>query len=606
MGLIGPTFQNILMLASLVLVFMPVIFSIRWALSRPIVRRLTILGLGCQLMNIAFDIVDDNPSVNGYWLFNDENPVHIITQELFAAAAISFLCSGLYYFIVSSWTSEASLASERDLLRGEVEERRRVEQALQQEKHFTDAMLDSLPGIFYLLDEQGRFLRWNKNAEEVLGYSPDEIARMNALDFFGEDGKQTVSKAMQKVFVEGFASVEATLAAKDGSRRPYLFTGTRIMIGDKLHLLGTGIDISQRILAEEVRRQHSEALRQTLDGIAIADLDGIIQFVNPAWAAMHGYSPEELEGKHLSVFHTSEQIARDLNPFLEILRENGSHLGEVNHVKKDGVVFPTWMSATIVRDKHDAPRSMIAMARDISQQRNLEAQLGQAQKMESVGRLAGGVAHDFNNLLMAILGYAEMILTDSHELNPGVREWIEEIKKAGERARDLTRQLLAFGRKQTLEMKVLDLNDVVVGFGKMLKRLIGEDIQVQTLLNPRIGSVEADPAQIEQVLLNLAVNARDAMPNGGRLTIETADAVLDDAYAATHPYVEPGTYVMLSVTDTGCGMSVETQKTVFEPFFTTKGPGEGTGLGLATVYGIVKQHRGYISVYSELDQGTTF
>jgi CheY-like chemotaxis protein len=223
-----------------------------------------------------------------------------------------------------------------------------------------------------------------------------------------------------------------------------------------------------------------------------------------------------------------------------------------------------------------------------------------------VGRLAGGVAHDFNNLLTAILGYAEIALTDPEGLNPSQREALVEIGKAGERARDLMRQLLAFGRKQALAVTVVDLNDVIDGFGKMLKRLIGEDIHVVSVLDPAIGLVKADPAQIEQILLNLAVNSRDAMPDGGKLTFETMDVVLDDTYHATHMEVEPGSYVMLAVSDTGYGMDSETLKSIFEPFFTTKERGKGTGLGLATVYGIVKQHGGHITVYSETGRGTTF
>ncbi|MCX5768798.1 MAG: ATP-binding protein, partial [Candidatus Hydrogenedentes bacterium] len=264
-------------------------------------------------------------------------------------------------------------------------------------------------------------------------------------------------------------------------------------------------------------------------------------------------------------------------------------------------------------DKGGEARAVLASARDITerkraeeQQRSLEAQLSHAQRMESVGRLAGGIAHDFNNLLMVILGYTEMALADSTGLTPVLRDQLRQIYEGAERARDLTRQLLAFGRKQTLEMKVLDLNEVVLSFEQMVAHLIGEDIQIQASLKPDVSKVEADAAQIEQVLLNLAVNARDAMPNGGHLVVETADVVLDDAYAATHPDVEPGPYVLLAVSDTGCGMNAETLRMVFEPFFTTKDPGKGTGLGLATVYGIVKQHRGSVSAYSEIGLGTTF
>jgi nitrogen-specific signal transduction histidine kinase len=245
------------------------------------------------------------------------------------------------------------------------------------------------------------------------------------------------------------------------------------------------------------------------------------------------------------------------------------------------------------------------MVEDITAQRALEEQFRQAQKMEAVGQLAGGVAHDFNNLLTAILGSADLLLMDLPQEDPR-REDLTAIRDAGERAATLTRQLLAFSRRQVLQPRVIGLNQVVAGIGKLLPRIIGEDIQLDLTLAPDLWSVSADPGQIEQVILNLAVNARDAMPDGGRLTIATTNSVLDAVFAARNPMVQPGSYVRLSVTDTGQGMDEETLARVFEPFFTTKGPGKGTGLGLATVYGIVKQSGGYIFVRSRPAEGATF
>jgi signal transduction histidine kinase/CheY-like chemotaxis protein len=289
---------------------------------------------------------------------------------------------------------------------------------------------------------------------------------------------------------------------------------------------------------------------------------------------------------------------------VDILRREGSVRNlEIRYRIRSGEVRLLLFSAELILLEHE--ECVLSLARDITELRSLEDQLRQAQKMEAVGRLAGGLAHDLNNLMTVVTGYAELFLMETGEEDPRRAE-IKEIRGAGERAAKLVGQLLAFSRKQVLQPMVLDLNDVVEGMEGMLRRLIGEDIETRCALAPDLWRIHADPSQLEQVILNLAVNARDAMPGGGKLTIETANKVLDGAYARRHIGMEPGNYVMLVVSDTGVGMDAETRERVFEPFFTTKTKAKGTGLGLSVVYGIVKQSHGHIWVYSEPGKGSVF
>ena len=285
---------------------------------------------------------------------------------------------------------------------------------------------------------------------------------------------------------------------------------------------------------------------------------------------------------------------------------------DVEYIKKDGTKRFFESSVALIKNAKGEGTGFRGVARDITEQKraegemaSLQEQLRQSQKMEAIGKLAGGVAHDFNNILTVIKGYSQISLNELQEADP-VKEHIEEIQKASDRAADLTRQLLAFSRRQILEMRVLDLNTVIRDMDKMLHRILGEDIEFVTILYGDLEKIKVDRGQIEQVMMNLAVNARDAMPDGGKLTIETASVELDGNYARTHAVAIPGRYVMFSVSDTGVGMTPEVRERIFEPFFTTKEMGKGTGLGLSTVYGIIKQCDGYIWVYSEPGQGTTF
>ncbi len=337
-------------------------------------------------------------------------------------------------------------------------------------------------------------------------------------------------------------------------------------------------------------------------GVCRCDSVGILLDVNPALVAMLGYaSGAELVGRNLANLYADSQQWFGLADYLRSLQK--FHGLNADWVRKDRAIISVRLSGRAFRDEANTIFFEL-FAEDVTERRALEQQLRQAQKMEAVGRLAGGIAHDFNNLLMVISGYSEFLL-ERLGTDPILRGHAQEIANAAERATSLTRQLLAFSRKQMLAPKIVDLNSVVTENVKMLTRLIGEDIDLVMVPGPDIGAVKADPGQIEQVIMNLAVNARDAMPHGGKLTIETANVTLDTNYARFHSPVKPGDYVMLAISDTGMGMDPDTQAHIFEPFYTTKGL-KGTGLGLSTVYGIVKQSEGYIWLYSEAGKGTSF
>ena len=325
--------------------------------------------------------------------------------------------------------------------------------------------------------------------------------------------------------------------------------------------------------------------------------------VNDATIRQYGYSRSELLAMTIKDIRPPEEVPALMEELRTPAWPKSDWLRVWKHRRKDGSIISVETGANEI--SFQGRRAVLVLAHDVTEKKKLEAQLLQSQKMEAIGQLAGGVAHDFNNLLGVITGYTDLLFKDLGAQHPGTRR-AEQIRKAADRAAGLTRQLLAFSRKQVLEPKVLDLNAVVLDVEKMLQRLIGEDIQLVTILSEALGRVKADPGQIEQVIVNLSVNARDAMPGGGKLIIETANVELDEYYAATRTEVVPGPYALLAVSDTGHGMDAETIAHIFEPFYTTKEEGKGTGLGLSTVFGIVKQTCGHIGVYSELGKGTTF
>ncbi|MCX5882416.1 MAG: PAS domain S-box protein, partial [Deltaproteobacteria bacterium] len=418
-------------------------------------------------------------------LHGEEDPIYVRSWQRGRDGKKSLLAWRFRVLKDAAGNVTGAISTARDIT-----ERKLAEEAVTRERILSDHIINSLPGIFYMFDDQGKLARWNKKYEEVTGYSHEESFGMHILDFFPEEHKHTITLRVQSVFAEGEAFAEIPLMTKGEEQIPYFFTGRLTVLDGKQYLLGVGIDMTERMRAEK---------------------------------------------------------------------------------EKDA----------------------------------LQAQLLQAQKMESVGRLAGGVAHDFNNMLSAIIGHAELAIMRCTPSEP-IHASLKVIEDSAHRSAELTRQLLAFARKQTVAPKVLNINDTIANMLKMLLRLIGEDIDIVWKPEAGLWQVKIDPSQIDQLLANVCINARDAIAGVGKVTIETKNAGFDEADCAVHHGFACGEYVMLAVSDDGCGMSKEVLDHLFEPFFTTKDMGKGTGLGLATVYGIVKQNEGFVNVYSEPDKGTTF
>jgi two-component system cell cycle sensor histidine kinase/response regulator CckA len=362
---------------------------------------------------------------------------------------------------------------------------------------------------------------------------------------------------------------------------------------------------NQHQKSEETLRKLWRSVEQSADMVIIMDRSGVMEYVNPEFEALTGYSRQEAIGQTLGILKSEQQAVEVYEEMWNTVLSGDVFRGIVMNRKKSGETLIIEKALTPLRDGNGQITHFISTGRDITERRKLESELRQAQKMDAIGRLAGGVAHDFNNLLLVISAYAELTLDSLAPADP-LRQNVSEIMTASRRAADLTRQLLAFGRKQMQSLQVLDLNTVIGEITTMLPRLIGEDIELLFVPGHDLGKVKADPVQIEQVVMNLAANARDAMPAGGTLTIETATVRVDESYVQRHSMVPQGDYVLLTVADSGQGIAAIHLPHIFEPFYTTKEAGNGTGLGLATVYGIVKQNGGFVWVYSEPGLGTTF
>ena len=491
----------------------------------------------------------------------------------------------------------------------DITERKLAQQALVDAKeNYRKIFEGAIEGI-YRTSNDGRPLAANPALAKMLGYdSPDECLQSiaNAAGLWVDESQR--EHFQRRMNERGTVqNLECRLKRKDEQIIWVSLNSRRVCdaAGQALYNEGFMVDITERRTAEEKIGSLATAIEQAAEQFVITDLDGSIQYCNPAFEKASGYSKEEALGQNPRMLNSGKQTPQFYENLWQTISSGLVWTGRFTNRRKDGTLFEEDATISPIRDVSGRIKGYVALKRDVSERIQLENQFRQAQKLESVGRLAGGVAHDFNNLLTVINGYSGLL---TEELKPYDPLWpyADEIQKAGERAAGLTRQLLAFSRKQVIEVKEVDLNAVVKDAERMLRRLIGEDVELRTSLDPQLGLLMADPDQMHQVIMNLVVNARDAMPDGGKLLLETRDILLSEAAAASHPGALPGRYVLMCVTDTGSGMDEHTLEHIFEPFFTTKEQGKGTGLGLSTVYGIVKQNGGWVEVASQLGHGTTF
>src|SRR5438046_3824883 len=541
-----------------------------------------------------------------------DTPVIVVTGSLDEETAAEYIKAGAADYVVKHHLERVGPAVVRalDLRRARAEQARAEEARRQGEERFR-ALIEHGADAVALVAPDGTLLFASHSIERLLGFTPAELVGHPGFERVHPDDLPRVHAALRDIIANPGtpAGLELRWRHKDGSWR--YIDGVAV---DRLAEPAVGAivvnfrDVSERRTAEAALRDSEERYRTLVEGVRdiifALSPEGTISSLNPAFETITGWRREAWVGQPFERLVHPEDLPLALELLGRVVRGELRPASRCRGQTAKGDYRVGAFSAT--PELHEGRLvGILGIGRDVTERVQLEQQLRQAQKMEAVGRLAGGIAHDFKNILTAITGYADLLLEDLAATDPR-RQDADEIHKAADRAAGLTRQLLAFSRQQVLQPTVLEVNTLVSDLEKMLRRLLGEDVALSTRLAPTTGRVKADPGQLEQEIMNLAVNARDPMPNGGNLTLEAATVELDDAYAADHYPARAGPFVMLAVSDTGIGMSEETQAHMFEPFFTTKEKGKGTGLGLATVYGIIKQSDGLIWVHSEVGQGTTF
>ena len=484
----------------------------------------------------------------------------------------------------------------------DITERKRAEEELRQSTQQLEAVFKAFPDLFFLLDTAGTILDYRGGQSKDLLVPPAQFMGKGMHDFLPAEVSRGFYDAIARIKNSGqMTAFEYSLPLPHGEQ----FFEARLVPLDDTHLVVLARNISERKQAEQSQARLATAVEQSAEAIVVTDAQAVIQYVNPAFERVTGYSRAESVGQNPRLLKSGRQGPEFYQDMWSRLIEGKAWSGQLTNRRKNGSLYDAESTVTPVRGQDGKIINFVAVSRDVTYQRSIEEQLRQSQKMQAIGTLAGGIAHDFNNMLTVIGGYCGMLTADIAENDPH-REALEEIRNRTDRASALTRQLLAFSRKQLLNPKVLNVNQVVAGMSEMLQRLIGENIELCLVLADNLSSVKADVGQLEQVIMNLAINARDAMPVGGKLVVQTMMLRLEGLRETPLADFVPGDYVGIAISDNGVGMTDEVRAHLFEPFFTTKGLGKGTGLGLATIYGIIKQSGGHILVYSELGHGTTF
>ncbi len=488
----------------------------------------------------------------------------------------------------------------------DVTERKRAEQALlESEGKFRDLAEKSVVGIY--LYQDGLFKYVNAEFAATFGYIPSEIVdRLTLQDvIFHEDLPLVMESVRQRTSGDVKSKRYQFRAwARDGTLKHVEVYGSQTFYQARPAVIGTVLDITDRLKTEEELKRLSTAIEQSAEDVIVTDLDGVIQYVNPAFEKITGYTRAEAIGQTPRIVKSGVHDKAFYDNLWKTIKSGMVWTGQVTNRRKDGSLIQEAAIISPFINSSGQLTGYIALKRDITEEAKLQSQLRQAQKMEAIGTLAGGIAHDFNNILTVIMGFGT-ILQLNMQTDP-LKHYVDKILSAAEKATNLTRSLLAFSRKQPITLAPININDCIKGTEKLLKRLLTEDIELAISLIPEDVIILADATQIDQILFNLATNARDAMKNGGVLTIETRLFEIESRFIESHGFGIPGKYARLIVSDTGSGIEESTRERLFDPFFTTKEPGRGTGLGLATVYGIVKQHKGYIDVQSEIRKGTRF